>query len=105
VFQQELTDLVDYGGPSPHPTIAHTVQSLKIELCFALDRNKAHRYRQDSLSSDRPEQGKGQIVTKKRFTRKQLITHTVNMPACSIGMEACPGAHFLARVLRHMGKE
>src|ERR1022692_1286187 len=43
VFQQEPTDLVDYGGPSPHPAIAHTVQSLKIELCFALDRNKAHR--------------------------------------------------------------
>lgn len=42
----------------------------------------------------------GQIVTKKRFTRKQLVTHTVTMPTCSIGMEACPGAHFLARVLR-----
>jgi transposase len=47
----------------------------------------------------------GQIVTKKRFTRKQLITHTVNMPACLIGMEACPGAHFLARVLRAQGHE
>jgi hypothetical protein len=40
VFPQEPTDLVDYGGPSPHPTIAHTVQSLKIELCFALDGTK-----------------------------------------------------------------
>jgi transposase len=47
----------------------------------------------------------GQIVIKKRFTRKQLITHTVNMPACLIGMEACPGAHFLARVLRAQGHE
>src|ERR1019366_8688178 len=47
----------------------------------------------------------GQIVTKKRFTRKQLITHTVNMPACLIGMEACPGAHFLAGVLRAQGHE
>jgi len=33
----------------------------------------------------------GQIVIKKRFRRKQLIIHTVNMPACLIGMEACPG--------------
>src|ERR1700722_10522910 len=30
VFQQEPTDLVDYGSPSSHPAIAHTVQSLKI---------------------------------------------------------------------------
>jgi transposase len=42
----------------------------------------------------------GHVVLKKRFTRKQLITHTVNMPTCLIGMEACPGAHFLARVLK-----
>src|ERR1017187_4132983 len=47
----------------------------------------------------------GQIVAKRRFTRKQLIIHTVNMPACLIGMEACPGAHYLARVLRAQGHE
>jgi transposase len=47
----------------------------------------------------------GHVVLKKRFTRKQLITHTVNMPACLIGMEACPGAHFLARVLKAQGHE
>jgi|SRR5271165_3416617 len=47
----------------------------------------------------------GHVVIKKRFTRKQLITHTVNMPACLIGMEACPGAHFLARILKAQGHE
>ena len=47
----------------------------------------------------------GQIIAKRRFTRKQLIIHTVNMPACLIGMEACPGAHYLARVLRAQGHE
>ena len=47
----------------------------------------------------------GQIVIKKRFTRKQLITFTVNMPSCLIGMEACAGAHFLARVLQQQGHE
>ncbi len=45
----------------------------------------------------------GHIVVRKRFTRKQLITHTVNMPACLIGMEACAGAHFLARALATQG--
>ena len=42
----------------------------------------------------------GHVVLKKRLSRKQLITLTVNMPSCLIGMEACAGAHFLARVLR-----
>jgi transposase len=42
---------------------------------------------------------KGHIVTKKRFSRKQLLTFTVNMPTCLIGIEACPGAHVLARAL------
>ena len=36
----------------------------------------------------------GQIVTKRRFSRKQLITFTVNMPSCLIGIKACPGASF-----------
>ena len=47
----------------------------------------------------------GRIVVKKRFSRKQLITHTANMPTCLIGMEACSGAHFLARVLSAQGHE
>ena len=32
----------------------------------------------------------GHIVVMKRFSRKPLITHTVNIPACLVGMEACP---------------
>jgi transposase len=47
----------------------------------------------------------GHIVTKKRFSRKQLLTHTVNIPTCLIGIEACPGAHFLARALLKHGHE
>ena len=47
----------------------------------------------------------GHIVTKKRFSRKQLLTYTVNMPTCLIGIEACPGAHFLARALLKQGHE
>ncbi len=47
----------------------------------------------------------GHVVLKKRLSRKQLISLTVNMPCCLIGMEACAGAHFLARVLRAQGHE
>lgn len=45
----------------------------------------------------------GHIVIKKRFSRKQLITFTVNIPTCLIGIEACPGAHFLTRALLKQG--
>ncbi len=47
----------------------------------------------------------GHIVTKKRFSRRQLVTFTANIPTCLIGIEACPGAHFLARVLLKQGHD
>ncbi len=47
----------------------------------------------------------GHIVTKKRFSRKQLVTFTVNLPNCLMGIEACPGAHFLARILLKQGHD
>ena len=47
----------------------------------------------------------GHIVTKKRFSRKQLLTFMVNLPTCLIGIEACPGAHFLARALLNQGHD
>lgn len=45
----------------------------------------------------------GHIVQKKRFSRKQLLTYMVNTPACLVGIEVCPGAHFLARALVAQG--
>lgn len=47
----------------------------------------------------------GHIVTKKRFSRKQLVTFTVNLPNCLMGIEACSGAHFLARILLKQGHD
>jgi transposase len=47
----------------------------------------------------------GHVVVKKRFSRKQLFTYTVNLPACLIGIEACAGAHFLARALVTQGHD
>jgi hypothetical protein len=57
-----------------------------------------HRYRKDrfhlvGLSKE------GHIIVKKRFNRKQLLTYTVNLPACLIGIEACAGAHFTSLIL------
>jgi transposase len=34
-----------------------------------------------------------------------LVTFTVNLPASLIGIEACPGAHFLARILLKQGHD
>src|SRR5579863_2671375 len=47
----------------------------------------------------------GQVLLKKKFTQKQLITFTAKMQTSLIGMEACSGAHFLGRALRAQGHD
>ena len=36
------------------------------------------------------------VLARKKFSRKQLLAYTANLPASLIGMEACSGAHFIA---------
>jgi hypothetical protein len=47
----------------------------------------------------------GDIVVRKKFSRKQLLHFTSNLHAGLIGMEACGGSHFLGRALRAQGHE
>ena len=47
----------------------------------------------------------GQIVLRKKFSRKQLLVFTAQLPATLIGMEACGGAHYLGRALRSQGHD
>lgn len=49
--------------------------------------------------------GKGEIVLRRKFSRKQLIQFTANQQKMLIGMEACGGAHFLGRALRAQGHD
>lgn len=42
----------------------------------------------------------GRAVVRKRCSRTQLLTYTANVRVQVIGMEACSGAHFLARALQ-----
>lgn len=44
--------------------------------------------------------GDGHIVLRRRLKRDRLLAQSANMPACVIGMEACSGAHHLARSLQ-----
>ena len=48
---------------------------------------------------------RGEIVLRRKVSRKQLLQFTSNRQPMLIGMEACGGAHFLARVLRSQGHE
>jgi transposase len=48
-------------------------------------------------------EGDGSIVLRRRVRWHQLPALTANMPACLIGMEACSGAHHLARALQAQG--
>ena len=48
---------------------------------------------------------RGEIVLRKKFSRKQLLVFTANRPQILIGTEACGGAHYLARALREQGHD
>ncbi len=45
----------------------------------------------------------GKIVLRKQFTRPKLYEFMANLNPCLVGMEACGGAHHLARMLKEMG--
>src|SRR6201987_3117287 len=48
---------------------------------------------------------RGEVVVRKKFSRKQLLLFTANLQVELIGMEACGGSHFLGRALREQGHE
>ena len=48
---------------------------------------------------------RGEIVLRKKFSRKQLLVFTANRQQMLIGMEACGGAHYLARAQQEQGHD
>jgi transposase len=49
--------------------------------------------------------GTGRVILRKRLTRDGVVRLGVKLPACTMAMEACCGAHHLGRVLREQGHE
>jgi transposase len=47
----------------------------------------------------------GNIVLRRKLSRRQLMVRLVNLPTCLIGMEACVGAHHLSRQLVALGHD
>ena len=47
----------------------------------------------------------GKIVLRQKLSRRQIVKRFANLPPCLIGMEACSGAHFLARELAALGHD
>jgi transposase len=47
---------------------------------------------------------RGEVVVGKKCSRDQILRFTANLQVTLIGMEACGGAHFLARALRGLGE-
>ncbi len=45
------------------------------------------------------------VLARKKFSRKQLLAFTANLPASLIGMEACSGAHLIAAAIRSQGHD
>jgi transposase len=48
---------------------------------------------------------RGSVVIRRKFSRKQLLAYTANLPASLIGMEACGGAHCVARIIGGQGHQ
>jgi transposase len=48
---------------------------------------------------------RGEVVVRKKFSRKQLLHFTANLQVELIGMEACGGSHFLGWARREQGHE
>lgn len=48
---------------------------------------------------------RGKVVFRKKVSRKQLIEFFVRLHACTVAMEACAGAHYLARKLTIFGHQ
>ncbi len=46
---------------------------------------------------------KGKCVLRKRLTREKLTEYLAQMKPCIIGIEACMGAHYWARVFEQLG--
>jgi len=45
----------------------------------------------------------GRVILKKRLTRAKFLPFMANLPNCTIGMEACGGAHYWAGELTQLG--
>jgi transposase len=39
----------------------------------------------------------GEVVIRKRITRAKLLEFFARLPACLVGIEACPTAHYWSR--------
>ncbi|WLG83311.1 IS110 family transposase [Pseudomonas cucumis] len=61
-----------------------------------LGKHSFHLHGQDKL---------GREVFRKKLSRQQMMTLFGNLPACTVVMEACAGAHFVALQLMAMGHE
>ena len=48
---------------------------------------------------------RGGVVLRKRLTRAKVLVFFANLPRCTIGLEACGGAHHWARELTRLGHE
>jgi transposase len=47
--------------------------------------------------------GAGAVVIRKRISRAKMLEFFAELPACLVGMEACPSAHHWSRELQALG--
>src|SRR5579871_1992562 len=45
----------------------------------------------------------GKVVLRRKLRRHEVVTFFANLPSCTVGLEACGGAHYWARRLTAVG--
>src|SRR5262245_23952193 len=78
--------------PMSHKFAPPTVSTIGIDL----GKNSFHLVGLDQ---------RGAIVWQLKCSRAQLERRLANIPCCLIGMEACSGAHYIARQLATLGHD
>ena len=105
---------MEWSAPLPkRPQIGHDVSfiaNIKTEVRQTMNNNTA-KGTLTVLGIDLAKQSfqlhgvdkDGQVVLKKKLSRKQLSAFVANLPICLIGLEACGGAHHWVRIFTEMG--
>ena len=109
-FRPPSIPLMGWSGRAPAPPAAHAGMGLRFDGAHHVPefehhlRRDRHRYRKNSFHVVGHD-GRGSIVLRQKWTRGQIDARLANLPPCLVGMEACVGAHHLARKLAALGHD
>jgi len=80
----------------PNGQVAKTRESIMTVVRIGLDTSKSW-FQVHGVDED------GEPVLRRKLARSKVLTFFANLPPCTVGLEACGGAHYWARELAKLG--